>query len=128
MPKRTPRIDLARAYDPPRRKSEYRVLVDRLWPRGVRKDALDIDQWCKELAPSTELRRWFGHRVDRWPEFRKRYRTELKEMRPRLAEIAAITSQRPLLLIFGARDLEHNHAIVLREALLEVLKKRSRAK
>ncbi len=112
-------VHLARAYEPPGPGDGYRVLVDRLWPRGVSKEALAIDTWLKDLAPSDELRRWFGHDPERWDEFRKLYRAELHDPSKRilLAELAARAREGPLTLVYGAKDEEHNNAVVLREIL-----------
>lgn len=115
------RIWLRRAYDDPTRNDGARILVDRIWPRGVSKEDLRIEAWEKDVAPSTELRRWFGHDVDRWNEFRTRYRDELadgdaKEAVDRLVE--RLDSGR-ITLVYGARDEEHNQAVVLREVLEE---------
>ncbi len=94
------------------------MLVDRLWPRGLRKDAARIDRWMKETAPSTELRQWFGHDPERWQEFRRRYRSELRQHPDQLDELRELVRQGTVTLVFGARDEEHNDAIVLREVLL----------
>lgn len=110
-------IALKRAYDPPKRGDGFRVLVDRLWPRGVKKDELALDLWAKELAPSSELRTWFGHDPQRWTEFRKRYRAELAAQRAS-AIIDAILEKaraaRTVTLVFSAKDAERNQAVVLR--------------
>lgn len=110
-------VALKRAYDRPARDDGFRVLVDRLWPRGVKKADLHLDAWAKTLAPSTELRKWFGHDPEKWSEFRKRYRSELA--RSGAAETAAdILAQakgtKVVTLVYGARDTEHNEAVVLR--------------
>lgn len=111
-------VRLKRAYDPPAPEDGVRVLVDRLWPRGLKRDAAKLDLWLKDLAPSDELRRWFGHDPARWPEFRDRYRAELAR-NPAFAELRATVAQgKPVTLLFGARDIEHNNAVVLREAVL----------
>jgi uncharacterized protein YeaO (DUF488 family) len=112
-------VHLKRAYEPPDPSDGYRVLVDRLWPRGERKEALALDEWLKDLAPSDELRRWFGHDPARWDEFRTRYRAELKapENRAALADLAARARAGRLTLVYGAKDEEHNNAVVLREIL-----------
>jgi uncharacterized protein YeaO (DUF488 family) len=112
-------VRLKRAYDERAPDDGIRVLVDRVWPRGVRRDALDIAAWVPEVAPSDELRRWFGHRVERWPEFRERYRRELAEPERRAAldalrERAAAAT---LTLVFGARDVEHNQAVVIADEI-----------
>ncbi|WP_410473384.1 DUF488 domain-containing protein [Guyparkeria sp. TX1] len=106
------RLQTKRVFDPPERDDGYRVLVDRLWPRGVKKQDLDHDEWLKNVAPSGALRRWFGHDPDRFEAFTERYRQELEgnEEVERLAEIAA---ERPVTLLYAAKDREHNHARVL---------------
>src|SRR5690606_5976338 len=114
------RIRLRRAYEPPARGDGYRVLVDRGWPRGVDKATLALDEWCRDVAPSTELRRWFGHDPARWEEFRARYRREL-EGNPHVARLAALAARGRVTLVYGAADTEHNQAVVLRGVLLEAL-------
>lgn len=113
------RIWLRRAYDPPTRNDGHRVLVDRLWPRGVRKVDAAIDEWCPDVAPSDELRRWFGHDPARWEEFRTRYRTELDDRREHLDRLVERTAKGRVTLVYGARDVEHNNAVVLRQVLEE---------
>ncbi|WP_437200804.1 DUF488 domain-containing protein [Planctomicrobium sp. SH664] len=113
------RIQIARAYNLGKKEGEYRVLVDRLWPRGVSKIKLQLDRWCKEIAPSTELREWFRHDPRRWTDFNRRYRDELHQQRELLEELRGVTIEHPLLLIYGAKDELHNNAIVLREVLLQ---------
>jgi uncharacterized protein YeaO (DUF488 family) len=110
-------VRLRRAYLPPAPEDGVRVLVDRLWPRGVSKSDAKIDRWMKELAPSTELRRWFGHDSSRWDEFRRRYRAELTDKAEMLDKLRALARQGPLTLVFGARDELHNQAVVLRDLL-----------
>ncbi|MGH7904099.1 MAG: DUF488 domain-containing protein [Candidatus Dormibacteraceae bacterium] len=101
----------------------HRVLVDRVWPRGIRKDALGADLWAREVAPSAELRGWFGHRSERWEEFERRYREELREPEraERLRELEAMARAGPLTLLFGAADEQRNQAVVLRRVLVERL-------
>jgi len=111
-------IHLKRAYEWPSSSDGVRILVDRLWPRGVTKERAAIDQWMKEVAPSTELRRWFGHDPKRWGEFRRRYRIELSHHQELLNALRATARKRPLNLVYAARDREHNEAIVLREVLI----------
>ena len=106
-------LRLKRAYEPPTRSDGRRLLVDRLWPRGLSKERAAIDQWMKEVAPSAELRRWFGHDPERWPEFQRRYRQELRARDDLVREIAALASRGPVTLVFGARDEVHNDAVVL---------------
>jgi|SRR5579884_731572 len=116
-------IHIKRAYESAAKGDGLRVLVDRVWPRGLSKDDLDIDLWAKELAPSTKLRQWFGHDPERWPEFRKRYEHELRESAA--ADeirniIASAKDKRAITLVYGAKDEEHNQAVVLK-ALFEKL-------
>lgn len=110
-------IHLKRAYDDPAPADGPRFLIDRLWPRGVKKEALALAAWLKDVAPSPELRRWFGHDPKRWEEFRKRYRRELEKCGDALQPLREAAARGPLTLVYGARDEEHNHAIVLREFL-----------
>jgi len=116
-----PDVRLKRVYDPADAADGTRVLVDRIWPRGLKKADARIDRWLKELAPSTELRRWFGHDPDRWPEFRRRYRAELAERPETLAELETAVRAGPVTLLFAAKDRERNNAVALRELLLERL-------
>ena len=95
-----------------------RVLVDRLWPRGVSKEDAALDQWMKEIAPSTELRKWFGHDPARWEEFRNRYGAELHQNAELLGQLRSLARQGPLTLIYSANDEVHNDAIVLRDVIL----------
>lgn len=113
----TPQIRLKRAYAAPSAEDGARILVDRLWPRGLRKSDAAIDRWLKDLAPSTELRRWFGHEPERWREFQRRYKRELSERTGLLDEVRALARQRPVTLLFAARDETHNEAIVLADLL-----------
>jgi uncharacterized protein YeaO (DUF488 family) len=110
-------VNLKRAYEPPAQADGIRILVDRLWPRGVRKSDARIDRWLKDIAPSAELRRWFGHDPARWDEFRRRYRFELSAHTDLLNELRAIAREGQLTLIYAARDEEHNDAVVLRDLL-----------
>jgi uncharacterized protein YeaO (DUF488 family) len=111
------RIQLKRVYDPPEDGDGFRVLVDRVWPRGVSKATAAIDLWVKEVAPSTALRTWFGHIPDRWPEFRKRYLAELRDRGSEIAELKAQARRGRLTLVYGARDTERNQAVVLKQVL-----------
>lgn len=109
-----------RVYDPPEPGDGYRVLVDRLWPRGLSKNAAAVDLWLKDIAPSPELRRWFNHDPDRWPEFQDRYGEELKAAeRVAAFQVLAEAGDRPsgVTLLFGAKDERHNHAVMLRGLL-----------
>ncbi len=109
-------LHIKRAYEPADAKDGYRVLVERLWPRGVRKTELQLDAWLKDVAPSHELRRWFGHDPARWTEFAARYRRELRKhpAAEALAELVRHASLRTVTLVYGARDETHNGAVVLR--------------
>ena len=111
-------IRLKRIYEPPARSDGFRVLVDRVWPRGITKEAAALDLWMKDLAPSTQLRKWFNHDPARWDDFRKRYRAELQEHTAELDELKAHAAKRRLTLLFGARDTEHNQAVVLKDVLV----------
>src|SRR5690348_17302177 len=104
-------VKLKRAYDQPSREDGVRILVDRLWPRGVRKVDAAIDQWMKDIAPSAALRQWFGHDPVRWEEFRRRYTHELKEHRKEIEELRGLARGGPITLIFAARDSDHNEAV-----------------
>jgi uncharacterized protein YeaO (DUF488 family) len=110
-------ILLKRAYDPPASGDGYRILVDRLWPRGITKREAHIDLWLKDVAPSTELRKWFGHDPSKWDEFQTRYRRELEHNREPVARIAEQARRGPVTLVYGARDREHNDAMVLKAYL-----------
>jgi uncharacterized protein YeaO (DUF488 family) len=110
-------VRIKRAYLPPSPDDGVRALVDRLWPRGLRKTEAAVDLWLKDLAPSTELRRWFGHDPRRWDEFCSRYRAELASRVELLDELRAIARKGPLTLVFAARDELHNQAVVLRDVL-----------
>lgn len=115
------RIDIARAYDALGQDGRVRFLVDRMWPRGVTKETLRLAAWLREVAPSTELRRWFGHEPERWQEFQQRYRAELDANPQAWQPIVDAAERGPVTLLFGARDREHNQAVVLRDYLLHKL-------
>ncbi len=112
-------IRVRRAYDPPEPDDGYRVLVDRVWPRGRSRDALRLDEWAREVAPSDELRTWFGHDPSRWETFRARYRAELADPARSaiLDHLARRAHSGTVTLVFGARDEEHNQARVVAEEL-----------
>ena len=110
-------IRLKRAYEPATAADGYRVLIDRLWPRGVSRERAHLDEWDRELPPSRALRQWFGHEPDRFPEFRRRYIDELRRERPRLAELRRRAREGTVTLVYSARDSEHNDAVVLAEVL-----------
>lgn len=112
-------IRLKRAYEAASPEDGERILVERLWPRGVTKEAARIDGWVKDLAPSTDLRKWYGHVVERWPEVQRRYREELSapEKKPALEDLAAKARRGTVTFIYAARDTEHNGAVILKEYL-----------
>ena len=112
------RVQTKRAYESPAAEDGTRVLVDRLWPRGLKKTDAAIDRWAKELAPSTELRKWFGHDPARWEEFRRRYSEELSEHREDIARLRDLARKGRITLVYAAHDEAHNDADVLREILL----------
>jgi len=118
-------VRLKRVYEPPSPEDGTRVLVDRLWPRGLSKDAAAIDHWMKDVAPSTELRKWFGHDPARWNEFKRRYRSELHAHADALEALEKL-AQGPITLLYAARDQEHNDAVLLRDMLVGTQSRRAR--
>ncbi|BDV44887.1 hypothetical protein GURASL_38100 [Geotalea uraniireducens] len=110
-------VRIKRVYDEPAAADGLRILVDRLWPRGLTKEKARLDAWLKELAPSDELRKWFGHDPARWEEFRERYRQELAGRPESMARLRALAGQGPVTLLFAAHDVAHNNAVVLKELL-----------
>jgi uncharacterized protein YeaO (DUF488 family) len=117
MPEAAPDIRVKRIYDPPGGKDGARVLVDRLWPRGVRKETAELTEWLKDIAPSAELRRWFGHDPARFAEFSRRYRAELSANKDAVGRMDDLAKSGPVTLLYAAHDEEHNHARVLAEYL-----------
>lgn len=111
-------VTIKRAYEPPSPRDGTRVLVDRLWPRGVKKADAGISQWMKEIAPSNGLRKWFGHDPARWEEFRRRYKAELKDKRELVGQLREVAKDGRLTLVYAAHDEAHNQAVVLRELLM----------
>jgi uncharacterized protein YeaO (DUF488 family) len=111
-------IRLKRAYEQPADSDGVRILVDRLWPRGVSKADAAIDRWDKDIAPSTELRQWFGHEPKRWDEFRRRYSEEMHQHAALLEELRKLACEAPITLVYAAHDQAHNDAVVLRDVLL----------
>ncbi|MDB5597333.1 MAG: hypothetical protein JWM36_4294 [Hyphomicrobiales bacterium] len=111
-------VHLKRAYEPAAPSDGTRILVDRLWPRGLSKAKAAIDLWMKEIAPSTELRKWFGHDPARWDEFRTRYAAEVREHPDEFHHLRELTSEGPITLVYSAHDEVHNDAVALRELLL----------
>jgi uncharacterized protein YeaO (DUF488 family) len=111
-------VRLKRAYEAPAASDGRRLLVDRLWPRGLSKTEAAIDEWVKEIAPSTGLRKWFGHDPARWDEFRRRYAEEIAGHADLLAHLRALARKGPVTLVYSARDEIHNDAVVLRQVML----------
>jgi uncharacterized protein YeaO (DUF488 family) len=111
-------VKLKRAYERPAAGDGTRILIDRLWPRGVKKVNAAIDQWAKDIAPSTTLRKWFDHDPARWQEFRSRYAAEVYEHPEQLKRLRALARQGPITLVFSAHDEVHNDAVALRDFLL----------
>jgi uncharacterized protein YeaO (DUF488 family) len=111
-------VRLKRAYEAAGPTDGIRILVDRLWPRGVSKDEAAVDQWVKDVAPSTELRKWFGHDPGRWDEFRKRYVAELEQHPDQLKGLRELVRKGPVTLVYSAHDEAHNDAVVLRDFIL----------
>ena len=120
-------LKIKRVYDRAERHDGKRILVDRLWPRGLSRRAAAVDEWMKDLGPSHELRKWFAHDPRRWPEFRRRYVRELRTQREPLTAIAREASRGPVTLLFGARDPEHNQAVVLQGVIERLQRARTRA-
>ena len=121
MPKQPLHIALKRVYDEAVEGDGKRVLVDRLWPRGLSKERAQVDLWLKELAPSSELRKWFGHEPEKFAEFRRRYEAELEAegAQAKLEELRDMAKREHITLVFAAHDAEHNNAVVLRDLLLQ---------
>ena len=111
-------VKLKRAYEPPAREDGTRILIDRLWPRGLSKEDAALDLWMKEIAPTTELRKWFAHDPARWEEFRHRYADEVQRNAELLKQLWTLARQGPITLVYSARDEAHNDAVVLRDVLL----------
>ena len=114
-------IQVKRIYEPYAAADGYRILVDRLWPRGMTKEAAQIDLWAKDVAPSTELRQWFHHAAARWPEFEKRYKAELKVSGALEILLPEIRKHKTVTLLYGAKDEQNNQAVVLKELLVRQL-------
>jgi len=108
-------MNIKRVYDKPEKRDGRRILVDRIWPRGLTKEKASVDLWLKEIAPSTELRKWFGHDPAKWEEFRKRYIGELKENKEQVSVLKEALKKGKVTLVYGAKDEEHNQALVIKE-------------
>jgi uncharacterized protein YeaO (DUF488 family) len=111
------KVRLKRVYEEPAKEDGTRILVDRLWPRGLTKEKAHVDLWLKDIAPSTELRKWFAHDPAKWPEFKTRYRTELQHDKEQVELLKQTLAKGPATLLYGAKDEEHNEAAVLQELL-----------
>lgn len=112
-------VRIKRAYDAPAADDGYRVFVDRLWPRGVAKEDLEFDEWNKDLAPSPALRTWFGHKVENWKQFGDSYLSELRtpEQKKRMQDLVAAAQGKPITLVYAAKDIKHNHALILADEI-----------
>ena len=113
----SPTIHIKRIYAEAEKSDGVRILVDRLWPRGIKKEAAHITEWAKDIAPSTQLREWYGHDPDRWPEFQKRYKAELKNNEATEAFIEKYQQEKLLTLVYATKDEQHTHALVLKDWL-----------
>ena len=114
-------VRVKRVYDQPAKADGYRMLVDRLWPRGLKKSEARIDEWLREIAPSTALRKWFNHDPDKWKEFKKKYSAELDDHREQVEKLAREARKRTITLLFSARDTEHNNAVALKEYIEQLM-------
>jgi uncharacterized protein YeaO (DUF488 family) len=110
-------LRIKRVYEPPEKSDGVRILVDRLWPRGLSRDAAQLDHWIRDVAPSTELRKWFGHDPEKWPQFRKRFRAELDAAPESVQALREALGKGTNTLLFAARDEQHNNAVVIRDYL-----------
>lgn len=110
-------VKIKRVYDPLSSEDGIRILIDRLWPRGIKKEEAKIDEWMKEIAPTTDLRKWFSHDPAKWPEFRKRYITELKNKSELFERLRSEAKKGTITLLFAAKDAEHSNAVILKEVI-----------
>jgi uncharacterized protein YeaO (DUF488 family) len=111
------KVSIKRVYEEAADEDGKRILVDRLWPRGLTKAKAKVDLWLKDISPSTELRKWFAHEPSRWEEFKRRYRAELKKKNKQVADLKQLTKTATVTLVYGAKDEQHNGAVVLKEFL-----------
>jgi uncharacterized protein YeaO (DUF488 family) len=111
-------LRVKRVYEAPSPEDGTRILVDRLWPRGLSKEKAHVDFWLKEIAPSTELRKWFNHEPEKWDEFRRRYRHELRERQPAFDNLLEVIGKKPATLLFGSKEERFNDAVALKEFIL----------
>ncbi len=110
-------VYLERIYDTPEHTKGYRVLADRLWPRGISRERAALNEWCKALAPSTALRQWYAHDPEKWPEFSRRYARELAQEKEEARALLARSGKKPLILLTGTKDMAHTHALILKRFL-----------
>lgn len=115
-------IAIKRMYEEPSPKDGYRILVDRIWPRGISKEAAKIDEWLKDIAPSTELRKWFNHEPPKWIEFKKRYFAELKSKEKELEDIYSLLKKHHITIMYAAKSEEYNNAVALKEYIEKQMK------
>ncbi|PRA55364.1 DUF488 domain-containing protein [Brucella pituitosa] len=113
-------ISIKRIYEAPQSEDGFRVLVDRIWPRGMTKEKAALDLWAKDIAPSSALRKWFNHDISKWSEFENRYRGELANNEAAILELMQKAAQRHVTLLYGARDEQHNQAVALRDFILSL--------
>lgn len=118
-------IRVKRVYEPPARSDGVRFLVDHLWPRGLKKEAVKVERWIKSVSPSNELRSWFGHEPAKWPEFKRRYFAELSQQPEAWAPLLEVARTKDLTLVFSARDIEHNNAVALKAYLEKKLARKT---
>ena len=121
-------IRVKRVYEPPEKSDGVRFLVDHLWPRGLKKEALQVESWIKEVSPSNELRNWFGHEPDKWEQFQRRYSVELDQKPETWEPLLAVARKKNITLVFSARDIEHNNAVALKSYLEKHLARKARRK
>ena len=114
-------ITIKRIYETPAENDGYRVLIDRLWPRGISKEKAKLDEWNKKVAPSTELRKWFGHQPEKFLDFTKKYKLELESQKEELTRLRTIAEQQPLTLLYAAKETKINHANILKSILTQKL-------
>ena len=118
------RVSIKRIYEDKNSSDGYRVLIDKLWPRGISKSKAALDDWLKDLSPSDELREWFNHDPKRWAEFKKKYTQELKSKKEILSDLLIHLNSQNITLLFGAKDEQHNNAVVLKDYLNKLIKKK----
>ena len=111
------KVAIKRVYEKPSKEDGFRILVDRLWPRGLTKEKVAADLWFKEIAPTTELRKWFNHETEKWPEFQKKYLKEISENEPAIATLKEIMNEGKVTILYAAKDEEHNEARILMDYL-----------